>query len=178
MSTRANLLARRTVIVIAVALTAFAAGSFAVHAATSHTAKKKPRASRAYVRVRTVTADQLVPGKTIPLKISVANAKKLPLWITALRVAGSVDSAHAAAGCTTARDYRINQLPKSAFPLRVTKKTKSKLKSSAVGDEKKLSITMLALAGQNQDACKGATVKLSVRARISTKKPRRAASSR
>jgi hypothetical protein len=186
MSIRARGMAAKTAILIVVGIAAFATGAFVVHAATSssaQTAKKKAKGKAAF-RIRTQVTDQLFPGKAVKLKVSLANNRPKPLWVKRLTLKLAIDQAHMNAGCSVARDYRVEQLPKKAFPIKLAKKPKAKkIKKKrkakihwkpikAKRARGKPTLTMLNLPSVNQDACKGATLTISYRSQASLKKPK------
>ena len=114
-------LASRTAILLVCGLVAFAAGAIVVHAATSaQVAKKKKRANAwpAFM-IRAQVDGELVPGRNVPIKLSVANNRLKPIWILRLSVRLAVDAKHVRAGCKVARDYHVDQMPKAVFPIKV-----------------------------------------------------------
>lgn len=148
-------------------------------------AKKKRGKATASFQIRTQVPGQLAPGRSIPLQISLANNRPVPLWIKRMTVRIAVDPAHTAAGCTVGRDYRITQIPKQFFPYKLAKGKKArkgkrppkpkwhKLSTKRRGSDPSLS--MVALTSVNQDACKGATLTISYKTQATTKKPKKRA---
>lgn len=181
MSKRAKRLASKAAILIVCGLAAFATGAIVVHAATSaQTAAAKKKAQPSFY-VRAQFTDQLAPGKTVPLKLSIANNRTRNIWITRMAVQLKMDQAHQDAGCNLPRDYRIVQLPRKFFPYKLAKakqlrsKKKLKLKYRSIPAKKtngKPALMMVSLPNVNQDVCKGATLTIGFLTRSSTKKPR------
>lgn len=173
----------RSAISIVAILCALTLGALAVRAATTDRAVTSKRAP-AFI-VKGELAAPLRPGSTSQVKIGVANKKYTRIWIKSLRLSVSVDAAHAAAGCSVARDFEIVQLPKKAFPLRLAaakkpKKRRGKKRKATVrwrafpaGKARGLpTIGMRNLADVNQDACKGATLNLKFTGKATNKKPK------
>jgi hypothetical protein len=183
--------AARTAIVIVAGLAAFAAGALVVNAATTaqQSAKKTKKAKgKASFRIRTKVAGQLQPGARVPIQISLANNRPKPVWIKRLKVVIAVDKAHAAAGCSAARDYSVEQIPNKFFPYKLVKKPRVKASKhkrkkvkthwkplSTAKRQGKPTLSMNYLPEVNQDACKGATVTIAYRSQSSMKKPRKVA---
>ncbi|MBJ7457747.1 MAG: hypothetical protein JHD02_01025 [Thermoleophilaceae bacterium] len=183
MSASGTRLASRTAILLVCGLVAFATGAIVVHAATSAQVakkKKKPPAWPSFL-IRAEIAQGLAPGKNVPIKISVANNRLKPIWITRLAVRLAVDDKHARAGCKVSRDYHVVQLPKSVFPFKVvsyyraTKKSPAKLRWRTLRDSRTRGrpiLMMHNLPSVNQNACKGATLKLTFASKSTLKKPK------
>jgi hypothetical protein len=184
MSIRAKRLASKAAILIVCGLAAFATGAIVVHAATHAQVSKKKRKKKAlpsfYIRAQ--LDQQLSPGRSVPIKLSFANNQSKNVWLTRLAVTLRLDKAHSAAGCSVKRDYNVVQLPKKFFPLKLPKAKKPKkgkkvkLRYRAAPAKKaagRPTLMMLAPAGVNQDACKGATLTLTYTTKSSTKRPRK-----
>ena len=115
----------------------------------------------------------LWPGGSQPVDVQLDNRTPSTLWITALRVSVEVDAAHAAAGCSADRDFTVGQMPGEAFPIvvppnryyaatwpaRFSWQPRRTWSLRALGVTVGPSIAMPDLA-QNQDACKGATLRI------------------
>jgi hypothetical protein len=185
MIARTAQLSAKTAVLIVCGIVALAGVAVAVNATDTFqasVAKKKRGKKQASFQIRTKVPGTLSPGKTLPVEISLANKRPVNLWIKRLSLRLSIDPAHAAAGCSVARDYRVTQIPKKFFPYKLVKAKKSrkrkkkqklkwrKLPARKRGGNPKL--TMLALPDVNQNACKGATLKISFKSRSTTKKPR------
>jgi hypothetical protein len=123
-------------------------------------------------------AGPLSPGMAQRVDIAVANRIRHELWISDLRVTLSVDPAHAAAGCSVARDFVVTQLPRSVYPIRLPPRSMfvpgwpGRLRIPAprrwtlpeLGEPVLPTITMLNLAQIDQNGCKGAALRLRFRA--------------
>jgi hypothetical protein len=117
----------------------------------------------------------LRPGTSEPVDVALRNRTRATLWITALHVGLEVDPAHSAAGCSAARDFVVKQLPPSAFPVVLPARRPFRpgwpspwmwgyVRSwplGTLGVAVLPSVEMPDLAQTNQDACKGATLRLS-----------------
>jgi hypothetical protein len=187
MSIGAKRLASKAAILIVCGLAAFATGAIVVHAATSaQTAKKKKRdKAQPSFKIQTQVMGQISPGRSAPLKISLANTRAKTIWLTRFVVTLRLDKAHIAAGCSIRRDYRVVQFPRKFFPYKIAKakkprgkKKKIKLKYRAIPAKKangKPTLMMLSPPGVNQDACKGATLTLTYTTKSQTRKPKKKA---
>lgn len=180
---RTGRLTARSMFSIATALCALLVGALAVHAAVASRDAKISRRAPAFV-VRGTMATELSPGTKAQVKVSVANKKYAAIWIKSLRMSITIDAAHAAAGCSVARDFKITQLPIKTFPLKLAaakkakkrrgKKSKAKISWKPVPAKKSKgmpAIEMVNLDDVNQDACKGATLNLKFSAKATNKKP-------
>ncbi len=164
----------------------FAGGAFAFASIQAEqSAKRKGRAVSTFV-VRGSLERRLSPGVTSQFTISIANNRKVPIWVKRLRFKMSVDRAHARAGCSIKRDFRIAQLARRTFPIRIPAKRKIKVRRGWVNAKSfrwralakrktkgRPFVTMRNLAGVNQDACKGATFKLKFKGKATTKRPKK-----
>lgn len=174
---------------IASSLIALAIGAFVVHAATATHRTEASKRPVGFLILGKV-AEPLRPGTTSSVKMYVATKRSQTLWITGMRMSLKIDATHTAAGCSADRDFAIEQLPKSAFPIKLSPKRKTrragKLSSSkrkraaavkwrAVSQQRTRglpTITMRNLSGVNQDACKGATLNLIFNGQAVKKRPR------
>lgn len=180
---------RRTIKSVATAtacLLLFAGGAFAFNSIKGEqSAKRKSRAAASFV-VRGSLDRRLAPGVTSRVTISIANNRKIPIWVKRLRFRMSVDRAHAKAGCSIKRDFRIAQLTRRTFPIRIPAKRKVKVRRGKINAKSfrwralakrktkgRPYVTMRNLAGVNQDACKGATFKLKFKGKATTKRPKK-----
>src|SRR4051794_12627043 len=120
MSISAKRLASNAAILIVCGLAAFATGAIVVHAATSAqiTKTKHRTPPKPTFMIRAQVTEQLTPGKSVPVRISLASNRLKPIWILRLSIRLAIDQQHAARGCSVARDYRVVQMPKRAFPFR------------------------------------------------------------
>jgi hypothetical protein len=117
----------------------------------------------------------LRPGMSQWVDLALDNHTRAALWITDLRVGLDVDADHRAAGCSPERDFSVEQLPASAFPISLPARrpfrpgwpapfmwsASRSWSLGALGVTGLPSIAMQDLAQTNQDACKGATLRLS-----------------
>lgn len=177
----------RSAVSIVALLCALTLGALAVRAATTSQTVQSQRAKAFIVKGELVAP--LRPGTASQVKVSLANKKYTAIWIKSLRFTATVDSAHAAAGCSIARDFQIVQLSKKAFPIKLAaakkpkkrkggKKRKATVRWRAIPASKAKglpSIAMRNLADVNQDACKGATLNLKFSGKATNKKPGRKA---
>lgn len=183
MSADGNRLASRTAILLVCGLVAFATGAIVVHAATSaQVAAKKKRKGPAWpsFMIRAEVAQGLAPGKNVPIKISIANNRLKPIWIRRLSVRLAIDDKHARAGCDVDRDYHVVQMPRAVFPFKVasyyraTKTSPARLRWLKLRDRRTRGrpiLMMRNLPSVNQNACKGATLKLTFMTNSTLKKP-------
>ena len=123
----------------------------------------------------------LFPGASQPLDLALTNRAGVTLSITRLRVRMSVDRAHRRTGCSASRDFVVGRLPRSAFPItlpgrrngRTGRPLRTTRTLSALGLRTLPSVGMRDLPSTNQDACKGAKLRLrfSGRARELRRRP-------
>jgi hypothetical protein len=116
----------------------------------------------------------LRPGMSQWVDLALDNRTRATLWVTDLQVRLEVDAAHRAAGCSAERDFTIEQLPPSAFPIVLPARrpfrpgwpapfmwhASQSWSLGALGVTALPSIAMQNLAQTNQDACKGTALKL------------------
>lgn len=150
-------------------------------------AKKRSKVVRNAFRVKAEIRDPrsnvLSIGEKKRVKLKFFNRQKFPLWVYDLRISGSVDKAHAAAGCSIKRDFQFYQLKRRSYPFKVNKGRMKVIKKRIKGKVRRskrmvwwhmpVKITTRTnpamrlhdLPGVNQDACKGATVIFKITAR-------------
>jgi len=116
----------------------------------------------------------LMPGMTAPIDIALSNRIRHELWISGLKVSVVVDPAHAAAGCSAARDYVVTQLPRETYPILLparrpyTARWPARLRWPGsqhwrlrdLGVPALPTISMVNLPYVDQDGCKGAHLQL------------------
>ncbi|MFT4049340.1 MAG: hypothetical protein QM648_05810 [Solirubrobacterales bacterium] len=171
-------------VTLVMVLLALAVGAVVVNAASkAGAAKKKKKSTPAAFLISGSLAGSLSPGVPQQLKLSLSNKKTVPIWVTKLSVALSIDAQHAAAGCSAARDFQVSQLPKTAYPYKLAKKKKASKKKKKKKQKiawkpypEKLAkgypqVTMIDLPSTNQDACKGATINFHLTGKAQNKKP-------
>ena len=165
-SPRARGLASRALLALTAALLVLVPAAFALHMVagrkSAEPARQRPLAIRGDLRVA------LRPGVSLPLNLVLSNRYHFTLQITRLTVRASVDRRHRAAGCSVRRDFAARQLAFSAYPIRLPRGRTRRL--TQLGVHPLPRIRMRALARTNQDACKGASLRLSYSARA--RKPR------
>ena len=123
-------------------------------------------------------ARPLTPGDTEPVPVRFDNRLRKTLWITSLRVGIMLDAVHAAAGCSTARDFAVTQLPPGVYPIKLPPGTfyvpgwpghlrwpVHSWSLTALGVAAMPTVSMVDLPQVNQDGCKGAKLRLVFRAR-------------
>ena len=103
---------------------------------------------------------RLHPGTSAPVNLVLFNRRHFALGITNLKVRIRIDRRHARAGCSARRDYRIAQLKRRAYPIRIRAGDRRRLTGLGVRRKNLPRIKMINRATRNQDACKGAKLKL------------------
>ena len=152
---------------------AFLALGSVVHASIRETSPQHASGRPAFAIVGAVRA-ALRPGGMQPIDLALRNRTRSTLWITDVRVDVDVDDAHAEAGCSVARDFSVGQLPASSFPIVLPAAGLFRpgwpapvgwqlqhawaLRDLGVADLPW--IQMRNLVRTNQDACKGAMLRL------------------
>jgi hypothetical protein len=160
---------------LAVAAIAFVAIGSVVQASIRHH-HRAHRKDRGYERfdIGGRVAVPLMPGMTAPINLWLANRIHHELWISGLRIAVGVDAAHAAAGCSAARDYVVTQIPRATYPIllparrpytaqwpaRLRWPGTQRWRLQQLGVPVAPTITMLNLPDVDQDGCKGAQLQL------------------
>jgi len=132
-------------------------------------------------KIRGGLPQPLFPGASQPLELTLANRAGVTLSITRLRVRARIDAAHRAAGCSARRDFAIRQLPRSAFPIRLPGRRNGRTGRpfritrtlSALGLPTRPWVGMRDLPFANQDACRGARLRLRFSARARMSRPLR-----
>jgi hypothetical protein len=99
----------------------------------------------------------LAPGVSQPLNLRISNRSRHSLLITKLTVSLRLDAAHRRAGCSRKRSFRVTRLKRSQYPISVPARRTGSL--WALGVRNLPRVRMLDLA-TNQDACKGASLRL------------------
>lgn len=135
-------------------------GAFTVFAVVSAASVQQPRQ-----RPLTIKGDLRValrPGASQTLNLALTNRYRFTLWVTRLTVGVTVDRRHRAAGCSTSRNFAVRQMPSRAFAIALPRRRTRKL--SVLRARPLPRIRMRFLAHSNQDACKGATLRLRYKA--------------
>jgi hypothetical protein len=153
------------IIVIALAIVVASGGIYigGVNAA----AKKRMTHS---FHVRGKLAAPLHPGDRQVLRLTVINRKPFSIWVTRLKVRATVDRRHVRAGCSATRDFKIMQIRRKAFPIRLGPKTSKRRRAKTTRTKISAVVSMRNLGRVNQDACKGAKLHFIYRGRAT--KPR------
>lgn len=99
----------------------------------------------------------LWPGKTLPADPWITNRYPFGLRITRLRVRVSVDAQHRAAGCSVPRDFRVWQVPRREYPIRVRARASVPLSRLGVDAVPHVEMRDLPI---DQVACQGARMRL------------------
>jgi hypothetical protein len=134
--------------------------------------RKDPPHARFDITGRVTVA--LMPGSTAPIDVALANRIRHVLWISGLKITVAVDAAHAAAGCSAARDYVVTQLPRETYPIQLPARSPYTTQWPArlrwpgahhwrlrdLGVPVLPAISMLNLPEIDQDGCKGAKLQL------------------
>jgi hypothetical protein len=143
--------------------------AFAVRAVRGSTSAKRSR--HASFAIRGKLRVPLRPGSSQRLNLRLINRRRFTLWVTRLKVRVSVDRRHRLAGCSARRDFAVRQLPRRAYPIRLRSRSARRL--SALGVHRLPRVRMRDLAGTNQDACKGASLRPRYRGRARKSRPHR-----
>ena len=154
------------------------AAAFLALASIVHASKRSRGRSHGAVPAFAITGSlrgTLRPGVSRWVDLALDNRTRAALWITDLRVGLGIDADHRAAGCSPERDFSIEQLPASTFPIVLPARrpfrpgrpapfmwnATQRWSLGALGVAGLPSIAMQNLPQTNQDACKGATLRLS-----------------
>lgn len=117
-----------------------------------------PKGAKQAFGIRGSAALPLRPGTSQPLDLVLVNRRRGALWVTSLRILVAVDPRHSAAGCAARRDFAVRDLPARAYPIRLPGRAARRL--SALGVRTLPRLGMRDLAHVDQNACKGATLRL------------------
>ncbi len=146
-----------TTLMLAAALAAVVADAHELFSGGRPTATSALERRAPEFKIRGDLARPLTPGVSQPLNLRLTNPYRFKLGIKRLTIAVSVDARHAAAGCTASSNYRVTQLPKRAYPIRLPARRTRTLRALRV---KRLPRVAMRNLPTNQDACKGARLKL------------------
>ena len=111
----------------------------------------------------------LAPGASRPLNLRLTNRYRFALSVTRLKVRVAIDARTRRAGCSVKRDFAVAGLPRRA--IRLPRRSTRTLRTLRVRLPR---VRMLNLAHRNQDACKGARLRLRYSA-VARKAPARRA---
>lgn len=122
----------------------------------------EPRATAALKRgpgfeIRGDLGRPLAPGVSRQLNLKLRNPYRFGLKVKQLRIGVSVDRQHAAAGCRASSNFNVTRLARRAYPIRLRPRRTRTLR--ALGIRRLPRVTMRNLR-VNQDACKGAKLRL------------------
>ena len=160
---------RAALVLLAVLLLGGPAVTAALTGRPAGHAKKRAFAIKGKPRVK------LHPGTSALVHVKLRNRRHQALWITQLKLRLRVDKRHRAAGCSGRRDFAVLQLPGGAFPFRLPASHRGgrawrTLRS--LGVLRAPGITMLDLPLVNQDACKGARLRVLFSGKARKTRPR------
>ena len=102
------------------------------------------------------------PGHAVALNLRLTNRRKFPVLIRQVRISLSVDARHRRAGCSVRRDFAVRQLPRRLPARAVPARSRRTLRRLGV---RRLPRLVMPNLRRNQNACKGARLKLSFRGR-------------
>ena len=148
-------LATGAAVVLLAALVAFGADAHQLFsgAAASSTVKRHPRG----FEIRGNLPRPLAPGVSQPLNLRLTNPYRFSLRIKKLTVAVRVDAKHAAAGCRVSRNFTLKRLATRAYPIRLGPRRTRTLRALRI---RRLPRVAMRNLPTNQDACKGARLRL------------------
>jgi hypothetical protein len=156
-----------------VAVLVLVPAALAVHAVVGAASAKHHKHRRAFA-IKNNVRRPFAPGVMRRLNLRLTNHRNHTLWITRLRVRVKVDRAHRLAGCKRARNFRVRQMGRRAYPLKLRAHKSRRLRRLGVRVKRLPRMRMRFLRYVNQDACKGARLRLVYRGRArSTPPPRR-----
>jgi hypothetical protein len=162
--------ATRTAATVAIALLVLGPAAYALGTAV-HRAPAAKRHAKRSLAISGKLARPLRPGGSGRLDLRLANRRSFTLWVTRLRIRVAVDRRHRRAGCSARRDFAVRQLARRAYPLRLPQRRARRLSRLRV---KRLPrIAMRNLRTVNQDACKGAKLRLRYTGTARRTRPRR-----
>jgi hypothetical protein len=110
----------------------------------------------------------LSPGVSKRLNLRLSNRSRHDLLITKLTVRLKVDAAHRRAGCRRKLSFRVTRLKRRQYPVSLPAGRTRSLR--ALGLRRLPRVRMLNLS-TNQDACKGATLRLRFAGRARRARP-------
>ena len=172
LSTRLHGLSPRAAIAVLVALLVIGPAVYA--SVAPHHAKHHGHRS---FFIKAKVKRPLRPGTSARVRVKLRNRRRHTLWITRLRVRVSVDRQHRAAGCSARRDFVVRQLPRRVYPIRLPRRRRvgrARWRSfRSLGVHTRPRILMRDLLGVDQDACKGAKLRLRLTGRGRKRRPAR-----
>ena len=100
------------------------------------------------------------PGASQAINLVLTNRLPFALRVTRLKVRLRIDRRHSRAGCSVRRDFRAVQLKRRAYPIRLRARRRRSLLGLRVRRRNLPRVTMINRHDSNQDACKGAKLRL------------------
>jgi hypothetical protein len=100
---------------------------------------------------------QLVPGRKVPLDLTLTNPYNFALQVTSTSVA--IEEGTSRAGCSGTNNFKVTQIPASRFPITLPAGQPKTLGQLGVADAAKPQVEMLDRPW-SQDACKNAALTL------------------
>lgn len=132
----------------------------------SHAAKSKQER----FKIRGRIPRPLFPGHAAALNLRLKNPHHYTLRITRLTVSMRVDKAHRSVGCNRTLNFRIRRLKRKQYPIKLLAHRTRSLKQLRVKPLPRVVFRNLPI---NQDACKGARLRLRYAGRAQRWKARR-----
>ena len=160
---------RSWIIALAGAVLVLGSGAYMVAAMvrTPSVTRQRPFTIKGDARV------PLRPGSSQALNPALTNRYRFKLWVTRLTVRVSVDRRHLRAGCSVRRDFAVRQLASRAYPIGLPRRSTRRLSRLRARPRRAPlpRVRMRYLAYRNQNACKGARLRLSYRAAARRSRP-------
>ena len=103
---------------------------------------------------------RLHPGTSAPVNLVLFNRRHFALRITRLKMRIRIDRRHVRAGCSARRDFRVAQLSQRGYPVRLRARRRRSLTRLRVRRRNLPRVKMINHPARNQDACKGAKLRL------------------
>lgn len=150
-------LAAGAALTVSVVLTAVGADAHELFSRSAAGATSAPERHAHGFKIHGNLGRPLAPGVSRPLNLKLTNPYRFSLKIKRLTVAVSVDPAHAAAGCRASSNFKVTRLPRRSYPIRLRPRRTRTLRALRV---KRLPRVAMRNLPTNQDACKGARLKL------------------
>jgi len=98
---------------------------------------------------------ELAPGAAVPVDLVLTNTRNFPIDVTEITV--SIDPTSSVPGCPADENYSVEQVPSESYPFAIPANSTLTLS----GDDRPAVVMENSLT-VNQDACKGATIALTV----------------
>ena len=120
---------------------------------------QRPRPKAAF-SIRGNLHVRLHPGTSAPVNLVLLNRRNFALRITRLKVRIRIDRRHARAGCSARRDFRVAQVRRRTYPIRLRARRSRSLTRLRVRRAHLPRVRMANHRRRNQNACKGAKLRL------------------